>query len=71
MADQLLEVRGKTLANPDYQYHTNAYKDLLDKVVPLRESFRKEKDNSARKEMAKSEFDSWNEYLEIRKYDIT
>jgi hypothetical protein len=37
----------------------------------LRLNFRKEQDDSARKEMAKSEFDSWNEYLEIRKYDIT
>ena len=71
MASQLLEVRGKTLANQEYQYHTSAYKDLLTKVVPLRTEFRKLKDLSARKEMAKSEFDAWNQYLEIRKYDIT
>jgi hypothetical protein len=40
-------------------------------VVPLRTSFRKEKDISARKEMAKTEFDAWNSYLEIRKFDVT
>jgi len=37
----------------------------------MRANFRKEKDVSARKEMAKSEFDAWNSYLEIRKFDVT
>jgi len=66
-----LEVRGKTLADAEYQYHSAAYKDLLTAVVPLRTTFRKEKDLSARKEMAKTEFDAWNNYLEIRKFDVS
>jgi hypothetical protein len=55
----------------DYVYHNAAYKDLLETVVPLRSAFRLEKDVQARKEMAKVEFDAWNSYLEVRKYDIT
>jgi hypothetical protein len=40
-------------------------------VVPLRTLFRKEKDNNARKQIAKTEFDAWNSYLEARKEEIT
>ena len=64
-------MRGKTLADAEYQYHSAAYKDLLTAVVPLRTTFRKEKDLSARKEMAKTEFDAWNNYLEVRKFDVS
>ena len=55
----------------DYKYHTPLYKDLLTTVVPLRTSFRKEKDNNARKEIAKTEFDAWNKYIEARKEEIS
>ena len=68
---QLYETRGTSLKREDYKYHTPLYKDLLTAVVPLRTSFRKEKDNSARKEIAKTEFDAWNLYLEMRKQEIS
>jgi hypothetical protein len=59
------------LKREDYEYHTPLYKDLLTAVVPLRTLFRKEKDNNARKQIAKTEFDAWNSYLEARKEEIT
>lgn len=59
------------MAREDYDYHTSLYKDLLTAVVPLRTQFRKEKDNSARKQIAKTEFDAWNSYLEARKGEIS
>ena len=59
------------MAREDYNYHTPLYKDLLTAVVPLRTQFRKEKDNSARKQIAKTEFDAWNSYLEARKGEIS
>jgi len=65
------EIRGKALADKDYQYHTPLYKALLEQVVPLRTSFRLEKDISAKKQMAKQEFDAWNSYLEHRKQEIS
>ena len=55
----------------DYKYHSPLYKDLLTTVVPLRTLYRKEKDNNARKEMAKTEFDAWNMYIEARKEEIS
>jgi hypothetical protein len=39
----------------------------LKKVVPLRKEFPKTKDVTARKQIAKEEFDAWNGYLEIRR----
>jgi hypothetical protein len=39
----------------------------LTKVVPIRKEFPKTKDVTARKQMAKEEFDAWNDYLELRK----
>ena len=68
---QVYEVRGSSLKREDYEYHTPLYKDLLTAVVPLRTLFRKEKDNNARKQIAKTEFDAWNSYLEARKEEIT
>jgi hypothetical protein len=36
-------------------------------VVPLRKEFPKAKDVSARKQIAKEEYDAWNGYLELRR----
>jgi hypothetical protein len=71
MSVQLNEIRGKCLENPDYIYHNSAYKNLLQSVVPLRKEFRLTQDISARKQIAKLEYDSWNQYLQQRKFDIT
>lgn len=71
MRIQMYEIRGNCLKQESYKYHTALYKDLLSTVVPLRSSFRKTKDNSARKEIAKVEFDAWNSYLEARKLEIS
>lgn len=38
--------------------------------MQIRKEFPKTKDISARKEMAKQEFDSWNLYLQERKADL-
>jgi hypothetical protein len=43
----------------------------LKKVLPIRKEFPKTKDVSARKEMAKEEFNAWNGYLEIRRSALT
>lgn len=75
---QSLEVRGKFVemeaknkVNVEkHEYHNQQYKELLTKVFPLRTSFRLVKDTSARKEIAKEEFDLWNGYLEGRKSEI-
>lgn len=51
-------------------WHCAEYKELLDKVVPLRTEFRKLTDASARKEMAKEELGYWTWYLDVRKEEI-
>lgn len=35
--------------------------------MPIRKEFPKTKDVTARKQMAKEEFDAWNGYLEVRR----
>lgn len=77
---QSLEVRGKFVEwegkNKNksevekHEYHNQKYKELLTQVMPLRTSFRLVKDTSARKEIAKQEFDLWNGYLEGRKSEV-
>jgi len=52
------------------KYHNQRYNDLLKKVVNFRAEYHKIKDLSARKELAKEEFDAWNGYLEGRKQDL-
>ena len=42
----------------------------MKKVVNLRAEYQKIKDLSARKEIAKEEFDAWHGYLEGRKEDL-
>lgn len=66
----MLEINGRVLAKPDYKYHTPLYKDLLAAVVPLRRAYRLEKDISARKEMASTEYGAWNKYQDLRKLEI-
>ena len=58
------------LQDKEYQYHTPLYQALLEQVVPLRTQFRLEKDVSAKKQMAKQEFDAWHNYLQTRKHHI-
>ena len=70
MKKQLAEVSGRCLNDSSHVYHTDHYKSLLQTVVPLRKSFRAEKDYSVRKQIAKSEFDAWNTYLTQRKQDM-
>lgn len=53
-----------------HQFHTPLYRDLLMNVVPLRRQYRRERDLSARKEMAKQELDFWHGYLTARKEEI-
>jgi len=62
--------RGKSLKVKDFEYHTPLYKDLLETVVPLRTTFRREKDLSARKEMASEEYGAWSSYQEKRKEEV-
>lgn len=62
---QLKEINGKAT-----EVHCPEYKDLLGKVVPLRQDFRKTKDVSARKQIALEEFTAWNGYLELRKASL-
>ena len=72
MKKQVREVRGFYVKNnvETHEYHTPLYKDLLTKVFPLRVQFRKERDNQARKEIAKTEFDAWNGYFQTRKQEV-
>jgi len=53
------EITGKVLGNTEYSYHTPLYKDLLKAVVPLRKSYRLERDISARKDIATTEYSAW------------
>lgn len=62
---QLSEIQGRAT-----QHHNPDYAALLNKVVPLRKEFPKTKDVSARKQIAKEEFDAWNQYLEVRKEQL-
>ena len=64
------EVTGRALKDKDYQYHTPLYKDLLSAVVPLRREFRLTKDANARKDLAKTEFDAWKQYMVTRSEDV-
>ena len=48
---------------PDHLFHSANYKELLQKVVPLRKAYRKERDSQARKVIAKEEFDLWFNYV--------
>ena len=59
---QVAEINGKAK-----ELHNEQYGQLLQKVVPIRKEFPKCKDVQARKQMAKEEFDAWNDYLEIRR----
>ena len=68
--EQLNEITGRVLKDNNYQYHTPLYKDLLTAVVPLRREFRMTKDIEARKQMAKTEFDAWNNYQTLRSQDV-
>jgi len=43
---------------------------LLSSVVPLRATYRKEKDLLARKEIAREEIGAWAHYLQSRKEDV-
>ena len=43
---------------------------MMAKVLPIRKEFPKSKDFTARKQMAKEEFDAWNAYLEGRKEEL-
>ena len=63
--EQLKEMYGKA-----EQHHNNEYAALLKKLVPIRAEFPKSKDVTARKQMAKEEFDAWYGYLEARKLDL-
>ena len=51
-------------------WHCAEYKQLLEKVVPLRKQFRFLTDALARKEMAKEELGHWTHYLDLRKEEI-
>lgn len=62
---QLAEIQGRAT-----EHHNPDYAALLKKVVPLRKEFPKTKDVTARKQIAKEEFDAWNGYLEIRKANL-
>ena len=48
-------------------HHNSEYTSLLSKVMPIRKEFPKTKDITARKQMAKEEYDAWSSYLEVRK----
>lgn len=69
MRIQLLEIKGKLEFDAN-KYHNQRYNDLLKKVVNYRVEFQKMKDTSARKELAKEEFDAWFNYLNGRKQDM-
>ncbi|CDW79293.1 UNKNOWN [Stylonychia lemnae] len=69
MRIQLLEIKGKLEFDAN-KYHNQRYNDLLKKVVNYRVEFQKMKDSSARKELAKEEFDAWMNYLNGRKQDM-
>ena len=70
MKQQLAEVRGKVLKDEAYEYHTVLYKQLLETVVPLRHKYRFVKDIESQKQIAKVEYDAWDNYLEQRKAHI-
>ena len=46
------------------------YKQLLETVVPLRHKYRFVKDIESQKQIAKVEYDAWDNYLEQRKAHI-
>lgn len=51
-------------------YPHELHKQLIETVVPLRMSFRKETEVAARKEIANEEFAAWKNYLTLRKEQI-
>jgi len=72
MQIQLNEIGGKYQFDKraNHAWHSAQYKDLLDKVVPLRREYRFVPDADGRKEMAKAELGHWTEYLGQRKNEI-
>ena len=58
---QLKEIQGKAA-----EHHNPEYTSLLSKVLPIRKEFPKTKDITARKQMAKEEYDAWVTYQEAR-----
>ena len=66
---QLKEINGK-LEFDQNKYHNALYNDLMKKLLPLRVEFPEAKDSESRKEMAKEEFDAWQQYIKQRKSEL-
>jgi hypothetical protein len=64
---QLKEYFGK---QEEGKYHNPRYEDLMKKLVVYRKEFPLTKDITARKQLAKEEFDLWYKYLIERREDL-
>ena len=65
MKIQMDQIRGKL--KKESEYGSAEYFNLIKTVVPLRESFVKTKDDSAKKEIAGEEIRAWLSFVEARK----